>query len=57
MTITNDNPPSWCHTGRLLYRAEPAWEEPEEVRTMLDSTSDLDAIPEDAVRRRSFLRT
>lgn len=38
-----------CHC-RMLYRATPAWDEPTEVREMLDASDELDAIPEDAVR-------
>jgi hypothetical protein len=34
----------------MLYRATPAWDEPTEVREMLDASDELDAIPEDAVR-------
>ena len=34
----------------MLYRATPAWEEPTEVREMLDASDELDVIPEDAVR-------
>jgi hypothetical protein len=39
-----------CATCRMLYRATPAWDEPTEVREMLDASDELDAIPEDAVR-------
>ena len=39
-----------CAACRMLYRATPAWEEPTEVREMLDAFDELDVIPEDAVR-------
>lgn len=39
-----------CMICRMLYRAEPEWEEPSDVREMLDASEELGTISEDAVR-------
>jgi hypothetical protein len=38
----------------MLYRSPPEWEEPADVRDMLDASEDLETIPEDAVRTQNI---